>query len=408
MKKSGNSVNKIMVVVILLVVLLGLGMFLYGVLSYRAQKKNVVKGSNIEKTFKVVWDNKEYKGTYEGELENSKSSGVGTFVADDESLIYEGDWIKGKFSGNGKITYEDGTYEEGIYSAGKRDGKCIMYQTPEDYKEVDYKSNRPYGQAYSYKAGALTDVQLFAAGKSVEAIKEDSYMLTPDIISDNLYSGQIVFVEGIVRAVDEAKNRVYFRLESSSVGMVIGSYKNVDSQGVAQAMVPNMKVGDEIILYGYYEGNTVNHVSADAESYGTYNVTMKPVYGEEIDASFDLKKLEYKDISKYPYFYTNCSCEGNYVVDQVYFKKHKYYAIAHASNEKKEKICLMIGNEDITLCSGMTIKVSGHYAGQYKVLENQDKLTYAIDMNRDDEEYDNIIKTYHYKIYPLVEVISVQ
>jgi len=61
-------------------------------------------------------------GKYEGEIENGKPNGQGTFTWSDGSK-YVGEWKDGKMSGQGTKTWTNGDMYEGEFKDGKRNGQ---------------------------------------------------------------------------------------------------------------------------------------------------------------------------------------------------------------------------------------------------------------------------------------------
>jgi hypothetical protein len=75
---------------------------------------------------------------------------------DDISYVYEGNWRRGKFHGQGKLTYADGEVYEGAWKAGMRhgQGKCT-YASGSVY-EGDYKDDLRNGQGkYTFADGSV-------------------------------------------------------------------------------------------------------------------------------------------------------------------------------------------------------------------------------------------------------------
>lgn len=69
----------------------------------------------------------EYPGgkTYEGEWERGEENGAG-ILKDKDRVIYDGEWKNGKFNGRGVFYYEDGSRYEGAFASGQFNGKGTL------------------------------------------------------------------------------------------------------------------------------------------------------------------------------------------------------------------------------------------------------------------------------------------
>ena len=73
---------------------------------------------------KYIWDDGKY---YIGEFKDNIPNGKGIKYYPNGNILYEGDFINGKFEGNGKYYYDNGDYYIGKYKNGLRNGKGIKY-----------------------------------------------------------------------------------------------------------------------------------------------------------------------------------------------------------------------------------------------------------------------------------------
>ena len=73
---------------------------------------------------KYVWEDGKY---YMGQFQNNLPNGKGIKYYPNGNILYEGDFINGKFEGNGKYNYDNGNYFIGKYKNGLRIGKGIIY-----------------------------------------------------------------------------------------------------------------------------------------------------------------------------------------------------------------------------------------------------------------------------------------
>ena len=86
---------------------------------------------------KYVWEDGKY---YLGEFKkgNNLPNGKGIKYNPDGSILYEGDFVDGKFEGKGRYNYANGKYFIGEYKKGLRNGIGIIYYSD---GRVNYESN---------------------------------------------------------------------------------------------------------------------------------------------------------------------------------------------------------------------------------------------------------------------------
>ena len=84
------------------------------------KKKNNGKYENG----KFIWEDDKY---YLGQLINNLPNGKGIIYYSNGNIMYEGDFINGKFEGNGKCIFKNGQYYIGQWKNGLRNGKGILY-----------------------------------------------------------------------------------------------------------------------------------------------------------------------------------------------------------------------------------------------------------------------------------------
>ena len=88
--------------------------------EYIRKKRSIGKYLNG----KYIWEDGKY---YKGKFKNNLPNGKGIKYYSNGNIMYEGDFINGKFEGNGKFYYDDGDYFIGKYKNDLRNGKGILY-----------------------------------------------------------------------------------------------------------------------------------------------------------------------------------------------------------------------------------------------------------------------------------------
>lgn len=388
----------------------------------------------------VKWQGKEYTGIYNGKMKNEKPHGKGVFVSDDEKLTYSGAWKKGKFDGSGKITYIDGSYEKGSYEGGKRHGMIKEYENENTYTVARYNENTLYGCRIYYEDGVEAKTKWYYKGKTLKSIEKKAIELTPEVISDKSYNDKTVYVEGTVCFSGETAESEYFRIDTDSIGMVIGSYSNSLGKYLKQVNMPTLKVGDKVRIYGTFSDISKCCVFKDSDAYGYEYPVIKPISGYVLEEapkseetvetdksdkndSDEKREISYQELLNTPYENYTRWVSGKYVVKEVIRIGKKLYLISYPKDqadldESQQELYTLFFNssDDEIIKSGDIIKVSGYLDGQYKKIKDEDKESYY--QNEDKQyvlseknsgikvDYSQTVFTYEYDIYPAIHVFK--
>lgn len=90
-------------------------------------------------------------------LEGNIKDGFGIYIWDN-GLIYEGDWVKGKRNGKGRMYFADGTWYLGDFKDDKRTGKGTMYWNHNEWYRGDFDKGQLHGKGeYRWDTGAHYD-----------------------------------------------------------------------------------------------------------------------------------------------------------------------------------------------------------------------------------------------------------
>lgn len=403
MKEKTGQDNRILWFCLILFALVAAG----SIISYRVRIGRVLQAEENTEAYEIKWDNKKYTGSYTGGFSKLKPNGEGTFVSDDGSLTYAGGWKKGNIDGTGTITYADGTWESGTFKSGKRNGICRVYSASDSYEELNYNMDVPYGSKRIVKNGMEQKSELMVNGIPLSQLKEESTLLTPEMLQTAIYGDGYISVEGKVKFVGEGDKNCYFRIESESIGMVTGSYRNYTGWKEKQAMMPSMRVGDKVRLYGYCIGVKKNNFASDYEGYKYDYLHIEPVYGENLSKS--VKKLEegsYAFHQAYPYLDYGKAVEGTIVVNNAVRTGKKYYIQASfesAESDREQYMFVYKGKVNEVFPTGMKLKVKGSYDGLFKRLRSSEWDLYNGQHSTNERVY-----TYQYDMYPAVYVTELK
>ena len=316
-------------------------------------------------SYSLRFRGEDYEGTYEGSTVGGKPEGSGVFTDKDGKFTYSGEWENGKFHGFGSIQYGDGTREEGMYHDGSRHHWVRRYESDTHYKDGVYDFGNLYGCMSEYKDGELVHETLIANGDHVSQIKKEAVKLTRSLIEDRGYINQYVYITGKVVYLQESEATCYFRIETDSVGMVMGNYTNTVGYRSAQPMVQNMELNETVTVYGYYTGIIRDELEADKDFYEYSCIQIDPVFSEP--ASGDKDRGTYESISRNPYSYCGKVMTGDYVVDHFMKSGDIFFLYAHTAGQKDEKYVLRVETDPGAVFYGeQTLNLKGYIAGQRK------------------------------------------
>ena len=137
---------------------------------------------------KYIWEDDKY---YIGEFKNNIPNGKGIKYYSNGNILYEGDFINGKFEGNGKYFYDDGDYFIGQYKNGLRNGKGIVYYSNGNIK---FECNFINGKAEGIGKKILDDGDYFIGqykndlknGKGIIYNKNGNIILEGNFINNEM------------------------------------------------------------------------------------------------------------------------------------------------------------------------------------------------------------------------------
>lgn len=396
--KNGKMVKKrISYYLLILLFILLCTIFGIGVLKYRIGAQDVYASLSEEDgtiPYKVSWQWIKYKGEYVGELNDGLPEGEGVFTSADGSFSYSGQWTEGCFNGTATITYPNGEIEEGKYRMGRRHGLCRTYYPDNTYDDKLYIQNQVFGNCITYKNDQPVEKSLIVNGISSEELMEEAQDLADQLLESQKMTSDYISVSGIVEFVEENTENCNFRINSEGLGMVTGSYGDSFGNGLEQAIMPNFKIGDKVMLYGYYNGYLKDGFKKDLDYYGYSCFNIEPVFGIIISENDVSNPFSFT--MNNPYLYMGMRVEMSFTIDRCIRNGKNYYIFGYMQTEdhSSDTYVLHITSEDNELfLTGRNIDIHGYYFGQYK------------DKKSIENSISGITET-EYRKYPLVEVIE--
>ena len=141
---------------------------------------------NIETYALMIHENGNY---YIGQMVNGYANGKGTIYYNNGSILYDGDFINGKYEGNGRENYENGTHYIGQFLGGYRHGKGVMYYNNGSILyEGDFVNDIIEGNGKLIQKNGNYYIGQFlnglAHGKGVMYYKNGSVLYEGDLVND--------------------------------------------------------------------------------------------------------------------------------------------------------------------------------------------------------------------------------
>lgn len=199
-----------------------------------------------------------YSGEYTGESTDKKPDGSGTFTftseETDSDFILTGTWENGLLQGDASIDFSDGTELLAEYKDGLINGEVTEHFSDGSYRMYTCSKGKPYGRIKLYDAsGNLSGYDYYYQSRTITWLKSQSqeadYQSMQNASSDLLINP--VKITCTVVSIYEDLESTYIELSDRDNHSYIGTYKNTEPDKYAQAIVPNLKVGEEITVYGF-------------------------------------------------------------------------------------------------------------------------------------------------------------
>ena len=280
---------------------------------------------NVKHEF--VWDGTTYRGTYDGDFQNTQPNGFGSFEDSEGRLKFTGLWQKGLFSGVGMITYDDGSIEAGEFTEGKRNGIIRSYENSslseneitkltdkiksihekvtrtetgdtyfniyndgmslglmlwedgdigDTFTETMYDENVPYARSDSYSDGQMVSAEYYINATPMSEMINEAKPLTAKLIDKEGYYNTYIYIDGVVEFAGETSTKSYIRFSTDAIGMAYCGYESTYGLTSEQVYAPNVKEGDKIRVYGYYMGLSSYNIYTDKDGNGNKFAKIMP------------------------------------------------------------------------------------------------------------------------------------
>jgi len=230
---------------------------------------------------KYIWEDGKY---YIGQFKNNLPNGKGIKNYKNGNILYEGEFINGKFEGNGKIIWEDGEYYIGQLKNSLRNGKGADYYSNGNIKyEGDFVNDK-----YEGNGKYIWEVGLYYIGQWKNSLRNGKGTM--------YYSnGNIMYEGDFINGKFQGNGKYIWEDGKYYIGQWKNDYRN--GKGTYYYSNGNIK----------YKGNFVND---KAEGYGKYIWENGEYYiGQEKNGLSNGKGIMY-------YSNGNIKYEGDFVNDK--------------------------------------------------------------------------------------------
>lgn len=353
-----------------------LGVFIFNCVFVLASSEKETDGNSEGFKYQFRINTIKQVGLYEGDTTEGKPSGYGKFTAEEPNYyVYEGEFESGTFEGEGQMVYENGDCLEGKFKSGVPEGKCKLTHTDGSYEIIRYRKGVARGPLVSYSADdEVIGKDYYYDGervsKWIETSKEISYR---DLYEhEDEYYGSVLKLNCKVVNVYENLTACHFKVVDENNQIYWGVYSNNIQQEYNQSVMPSLKVGDELELYGFYRGILTYSCPNDDEDFGYSYPNILPIIGETKDFDLDYAELscDYDEVMRFPYHYYLTYTTITGTVDGVIYKDNEH-AVKVKDAEGNVYYCildeLMALKEDVELpLPGDKIRYRGRFMGLYK------------------------------------------
>lgn len=332
-----------------------------------------------------------YSGIYDGEMKNGLPDGSGSFTTLEEdenrtSFTYTGLFKEGMFNGKGQIEYTDGSTLTGKFKANLPTGSCKYTTSYSTYYIVDFYKGRPHGLLSKYSAeDELISYDWFYKQELISDLMDmaslpkyaEFYHNTADL-TNNVFK-----VQCTVSRILQTKTTCLLELVDVNNNIYLSEYKNTITARYDQAIIPSLKKGDTILLYGFFIGlDTLSTTdSEEAVTPMSYSYPkIEPVYAELADGNkFSLKDAtySYEEIAQNPYMYSWQNTKISGVVQEVLLISDSDTCVLKIRESSQDTVLnnniyfvgVSLDDESTLPAPGDQLSVKGTLRGNYKLFK---------------------------------------
>lgn len=325
-----------------------------------------------------------YTGSYLGETQNGIPNGKGCFETDEDSpeqFIYDGEFESGIFSGEGIVTWNETTKFESEFEDGVPTGNGIITYEDGSYEKIRHSEGVPVGGITLFtEDGEYQEQDFFYEGERIQDLLNIASIPEYEelFVDENGYYGDVFKITGTIENISETEKKCILKIRDREGDLYWSEYSNVSYQLHNQAIMPDMKQGDECTLFGFFKGiNTYSGDETDEDSGYMFPeiVAITAIGNEERTIDFKADSFEYERVCKSPYTYYNKrnTIKGN--VDKIVYRNDESWYLRFIS-ENGNIYYVLVDSKKVSYIPtpGDFITVSGFYKGLYKEYDKEKKI----------------------------------
>lgn len=338
----------------------------------------------------VFLNGKEFDGTYSGKVENGTPEGKGTFQTDEkyeDGFLAEGKFKDGELSGKITFTFSDGHVETGKVKDKQYNGVFQIIEADGSCQEVRYDSGVRVGRTVFYDASdTVTRIDWYYDNSLLGDLIDDAEKFTAKAYYADpyWYAGLSVKADGTAEMVIQTEEKCIIKLADQDGALYLVTYPNGQYDKELPTIVPSVKAGDKITVYGMFQGISENEIPKDSD-YG-YSFPEISAFYAEINGSkrnvFEQPQepYSYEEICSDPYAFAELEIEVAGTVENVAADYEEMYVNCKVVTEDQEIYFVRLDMEDLDEddfpLRGETIEVNGTIDGNYleKVSEDEVRL----------------------------------
>lgn len=336
----------------------------------------------------VLLNEKEFSGIYSGEVKNGTPEGEGTFQTDEryeDGFLAEGKFKDGKLSGKTKFTFSDGHVEIGKVKDEQYHGVFQIIETDGSYQKVRYDSGIREGRVVFCDASdTVTHVDWYYDNSLLSDLIDEAkeYTAKAYYADPYWYVGLPVKVTGTVEKVVQTEETCIIKLSDQSGALCLVTYPNGQYDRALPTIVPAVKVGEKVSVYGIFQGISENEIRKDSD-YGYSFPEVSAFYAETEESTINVfeqpkQPYSYEEICTNPYAYAELELEIEGTVENVAADYEEMYVACKVVTEEKEVYFVRMDieelDEDDFPVRGETVKVKGTIAGNYGERISEDEV----------------------------------
>lgn len=307
---------------------------------------------------KINLNGETFKGKFFGKIDERYLTGKGRIqLVWNKQRIKEisGKFKEGKLSGKVKLTYFNGDTQTVNVEKGYFNGTSDIFYEAGGYAHFTYDRGIPVGKKTVFNDdGDIIGQDWFYDGELLSELIDEASELSYDeyFRYNSKIVGDVVCLKGVIEDIFFDSEFCTLKLDSEAGGYLYIKYRTGRYDRKYSTMVPELSEGEEVQVYGIYNGIKTNgYILEEGEDGYSYpEITAFYIEGEQKKINifaYPPSSYNYEEICDNPYYYTYMpiSMEGNIEGVNVKKETEELYCL-FTSKEDGRKYYLIIGMDD--------------------------------------------------------------